>query len=133
VAIPHSSRLAGNFELRFTAKTAALVDLFATHAASPCKIESVSIFAILPTGRPTSLAAALILSNLFGYFTGAAAIDYGRDGHLDFALSDRSWPPSRTSWQTTKGDELCKDLDSKALRRQSREPLAALGALSRLN
>jgi hypothetical protein len=35
MAIAHAGRLAGNFELHFTAKTAAFVDLFATHAASP--------------------------------------------------------------------------------------------------
>src|SRR5579863_6033362 len=35
MTVTHSGRLAGNFELHFAAKTAALINLFATHIASP--------------------------------------------------------------------------------------------------
>jgi hypothetical protein len=45
MAVTHSGGLAGNFELHLTAKTAALEDLFATHVASPCNIERVTLLA----------------------------------------------------------------------------------------
>src|SRR5882757_3736248 len=39
VAITHAGGFAGHFKLHFSTKAAALVDLFATHDASPCNIE----------------------------------------------------------------------------------------------
>ena len=51
MSITHSGRFAGNFKLYLAAKTAALVDLFASHVASPCSIKPVSMGCILPIGR----------------------------------------------------------------------------------
>src|SRR5258708_23113582 len=59
VAIAHAGRVAGNLELHFTAKTAALMDLFATHLASPVTSNQFRCLAFYRAWRAMQLRAQM--------------------------------------------------------------------------